>query len=316
MTLALLAAALLASSPAAPAPKRRDPLVELDARLRRGDWDALRAELERAAEGASGARQAALLVALGRAVQESSVFHRHDPQGAEAAVMRAVDAARTGGDALNRARARLLEGKLRYWQGFADPPRWDEAQRIVEDARTQAEAARDLRLAAEATFYLGLVAQQQGHWDAARPLFQDALARATRLQDPFLASFPERHLADLAFEAKDLAAAEAGHRRSVTLRERAGAIAFVGFARIAVAEILIARGKRAEAEAELRRAAEAGARSGAHPAAAGALLALSRLRLEAGDAKGSAEAALRALAAARAFGDPELVSEAERAVRP
>ncbi|MFT3917376.1 MAG: tetratricopeptide repeat protein [Anaeromyxobacteraceae bacterium] len=308
MTFALLAALLAA----APAPTK-DPLAGLDARLRRGEWDALRAGLEQAAEGATGPRRAALLLALGRTAQESSAYHRYDPQGAEAAVMRAVDAARTGGDAAVRARARLLEGKLRYWQGFGDPPRWDEARRILEDARQQLVEVKAAAPAAEAAFYLGLVAQQEGRWEAARPLFQDALAQARRLGDGFLASFPERHLADLAAEAKDLAAAEAGHRRCLALREQAGATALVPFARVAVAEVLTLRGRRAEAMTELRRAADEAHRRGTAPAEAAALLALSRLSAEGGDAKGAAAAGLQALAAARAYGDPELVAEAERA---
>ncbi|MFO0584114.1 MAG: tetratricopeptide repeat protein [Anaeromyxobacter sp.] len=306
-----IAVALLVLA-AAPAPAK-DPLAGLDTRLRRGDWDAARAELQQAAEGATGPRQAALLLALGRTAQESSAYHRYDPQGAEAAVMRAVDAARTGGDAAGRAQARLLEGKLRYWQGFADPPRWDEARRILEDARRGLVETKAPAPAAEATFYLGLVAQQEGRWEAARPLFEDALAQARRLGDGYLASFPERHLADLAAEAKDLPAAEAGHRRSLALREKAGATALVPFARVAVAEVLAARGKRAEAVGELRRAADEAHRAGTAPAEAAALLGLSKLSAEGGDAKGAAAAALQAVAAARAYGDPELVAEAERA---
>jgi tetratricopeptide (TPR) repeat protein len=312
MTPVLLAALLLFAAPS-PARAPADALARLDARLRAGDWAALRAELERAEASTEGAPRAALVVALGRVAHESSLYHRHDPQAAEAAVMRALDAARSGGDARIRAVARLLEGRFRYWQGFADPPRWDEAQRIVQDAREQAAALRDARLEAEAVLYLGLVAQQQGRWDAARPLFMDALARAIKAGDFFLASFPERHLAYLSEEAKDLADAEARHRRSVTLRERSGATAFLPFARVALAGVLVERGKTAEAMGLLRKAAEEGSRSGSRRGEAMALLGLSGALAAGGDEKGAREAGARALAAARAYDDPELIAEAARA---
>jgi len=313
MTPLLLAALLLSSAPAkAPA----DPLARLDARLRAGDWAALRAELERAEATAKGARRAALVVALGRVAHESSLYHRHAPQAAEAAVMRALDAARTAGNARTRVAARMLEGRFRYWQGFADPPRWELAQRILQDAREQAAALKDARLEAEAVLYLGLVAQQQGRWDAARPLFLDSLARAFEAGDYFLASFSERHLAYLSEEANDLADAEARYRRSVTLRERAGATAFLPFARIALASVLVGRGKAGEALELFRKGADEGARSGSRRGEAMALLGLSGALASGGDAKGARAAGVRALAAARAYDDPELVAEAERAAEP
>jgi len=313
MALSLVAFALVLG---APAPRPADPLARLEVRLRAGEWDALRADLERALPRASGARRAALLVAVGLVESEASSYHRHDPQKAESAVMRAVEVARADGDAATRARARMLEGRLRYGQGFADPPRWEEAKRILIDTREQAAEAKDGPLEAEAVFYLGLVAQQQGRGDAARPLFEEALARATRLGDDFLASFPERHLAYLAGETKDLAQAEARHRRSVALREKAGAVAFLPFARTALAGVLAQRGLRPEAVALLRRAAEEGARSGSHRGEASALLKLQPLLAADGDAIGAREAAARALTAARAYGAPELVAEAERAATP
>ena len=305
--------AALALLLAVPAPKPADPLARLDVRLRAGEWDALRAELEPAIAAAAGTRRAALLVALGLVENEASSYHRHDPQKAESTVMRAVEAARAEGDAGTRARARMLEGRVRYWQGFSDPPRWDEAQRILNDTRERAAEVKDGRLEAEAIFYLGLVAQQQGRWDAARPLFEDALARASRLRDDYLASYPERHLAYLAGEAKDLEQAEARHRRSVALREKVRATVFLPFARIALAGVLVERGRRPEAVTLLRRAAEEGARSGSRRAEARALLELQPLLAADGDAAGARETAARALTAARAFGDPELVAEAEQA---
>jgi hypothetical protein len=98
----------------------------------------------------------------------------------------------------------------------------------------------------------------------------------------------------------------------VKLREQAGATAYLPFARLAVAEVLEARGRIPDAIAEARRAARDGASSGSRRGEAMALVALTRLLRAEGDAAGAAEAAAGAVAAARAFGDPELLAEAER----
>lgn len=301
-----------------PAPCDGDRSVAdgLERALREGRWEVASSLLgpPLAACGPATVGRARLLALGARAALDRSAYHRRDVEGARRAVDRAVEAARTAGRDEALAPALFVRGRFLYGRGFEERSHWTSAGAALAEARDAARRAGDARTEAEALFYLGLIEQQEKRDEPAERLFREARSAAGRDVDPFFDSFLERHLAALADAAGWTAEAERRYRRSLDLRESAGATVFSPFAMLALADFLA---KRPSAEAErlslLERAASVARSARSHRAAATALLGLAdALSEKAPDA--ARDAAEKALESARLYGDAALVSEAAAAL--
>lgn len=122
----------------------------------------------------------------------------------------------------------------------------------------------DERGIAESLFHVGLVHQVvRGDSPASREFFQESYDRARALGDELLMSYAIRHVAFADQEAGDLEAAERGFRESLELRERAGWVAGVGAAQLALGQLYGELGRLEDALAYLERARETLASIGA-----------------------------------------------------
>lgn len=127
-----------------------------------------------------------------------------------------------------------------------------EARALLEAALATRRALPDPRGVAESLFHLGLTYEHRDHPTAAdlvraRELYGESLAEATAHHHPYEASYAERHLAGLAEERGDLAAARAGFERSLALRRQAGATIVLPPALTALADVVAKQGDPARA---------------------------------------------------------------------
>jgi len=153
----------------------------------------------------------------------------------------------------------------------------------------------------------------QGRQEEAVKRFDKGLRFAHPLDDPLLESYFSRHLGFAAQEQGRPAEAEKGYRESLRLREKAGARVFIPFARITLANFLMENGgDRGEIRGLFEAAASTAERCGSWRAAFQARIALARLLP---DVKNKCGQALLAATAARNYGDPANVREAENLLR-
>ncbi len=166
---------------------------------------------------------------------------------AVAALRAALGAAELAGDAALLASARDALA-LALFSRDARASDHAEARALLSTALAQRRDHGDFRGVAESLFHLGLTHEHRenpgaGDIDRAKELYLESLAIAREHDHAYEASFAERHLAGIADERGDLAAARVGFERSLALRRMAGATLVLAPALTALADVLVRQGE-------------------------------------------------------------------------
>jgi tetratricopeptide (TPR) repeat protein len=284
---------------------------QLDLRLAAGEWNGvlaeLRADLAAAVAAKESESEGLARVQIAQALVERSSYHELDEKSAADASLEALSICENRAPAA-LGRALLVRGRFLYSRAF-DNGDWAAPKTLIRQALVRFEERRDVRGQSESWFYLGLIEQMQERLDKADEFFRKGLGQAQGLDAPLLESYFHRHLGYSAQSRKQYDSAEKALRESLRLREKAGATVFTPFARIALAGFFAETGRAPD---EIRglyvEAALAAEKSGSLRAAFQAYLALARLP---GAARLRRDLATKALDAARGYGDPGAVKEAE-----
>jgi hypothetical protein len=284
-----------------------------EAQLQKGEWDAAIAEAVagKSQATADAATRALFAIQHARAAQARSSYARHDPDAVARLLRDAEAPVKAANDACLTSDLAFLAAEIHYAQAFDRIVTWDQVRAEIDAVLRRLEPLGDEARLTWTLFYRGLVDQQQDVGDLGRQHFERAHAIATRRGDDYHLSYLERHLAAIDETRGDLAGAEARFRRSLALREKAGATLFVPPAQVALAGVLDGRDRRSP-EA-LRLVTDAAARAAALKAnrlASSAHAAVSRRLDAAGDRPGAVRHAEQALAFAEAHGSPTLVAAA------
>jgi hypothetical protein len=326
VALALAAACVLpavaSSQPAASSAScfRSEPFDRARARFasqtEKGEWDAAIADATAGgATVADAVTKALYALQHAQAAQQRGSISKADPAGVERLLAAADAPVTAAGDPCLANDLAFLRAEIHYAQAFDGVVTWDQLRREMDAVLRGLEPLADEARLTKALFYRGLVDQQQEVGDRGRQFFERAAAIATRRGDDYRLSYLERHLAAIDDERGDLAAAEVRFRRSLALREKAGAAVFVPPAQMTLADVLQRKDpKSAEALRLYTAAAARAAALRANRFAAGAHGALSRRLAADGDRAGAVRHAEQALGFAQAHGSASLVDGAREAL--
>jgi tetratricopeptide (TPR) repeat protein len=158
-------------------------------------------------------------------------------------------------------RGLLLHTSFLHDRSQGEPP--DEPRLFEEALAIRREAGDDTGIA-ESLFHVGLVHQVvRGNSPASLPWFQESYDRAKAAGDEVLMSYAVRHLGFAHAETGDLERAEREFRESLELRQRAGWVAGVAAAELALAQHFGEQGRTEEARALGESACETFRRLGA-----------------------------------------------------
>jgi tetratricopeptide (TPR) repeat protein len=291
--------------------------TRFESQLQKAEWDAALAEAVagKGQASAEAAMRALFAVQHARAAQARSSYAKHDPDGVARLLREAEAPVTAANDACLSSDLAFLAAEIHYAQAFDGTVTWDQVRREVDAVLRGLEPLGDDARLTWTLFYRGLVDQQQQVGDLGRQFFERASAIATRRGDDYRLSYLERHLAGIDETRGDLASAEARFRRSLALREKAGATLFVPPAQVTLADVLQERDRRNPEI--LRLYTDAAARAAAVKAnrlASSAHAAISRRLAADGDRDGALRHAEQALAFAEAHGSPTGVRGAREAL--
>ena len=280
-----------------------------------GKWDEALSALDAARAGVSKSDTRSLAFIAterGRVLADRNFFHREDPGPARAALEEARRLAEASGDALVLSEARMQLARLDYSAAF-ETKDWKTPRAAFESVLATREKIGDRRGASESLFYLGLTYEQDGQPDAAFERYQRGLAIAVTDGDIILESYLRRHIGGIQEERGELAAAERNIDLEIALRRKGAFVVGVPFALRQKADFVLAHGAgRAEAMTVLEEAIAIAQTCGSTRGLYLARVDLSRLALESGDQARAIRLAEQALEAAKAFGGPPGVKEAEK----
>lgn len=279
----------------------------------RGEWARAEAQLRREE---TRARRAADETAVLRVLRDRVLllldrhsYSTYDPELTRVAVERFYELAARSNDPVLHADAIHAVGRYRYWQMFAGEGDWKSVRDLFTRALELRKVSGDRTDVADSHFYLGLVHQMQGEAGPARAEFELGMPYADG--DPLMQSFLERHLGALDEDAGDQELARKRYVASLDMRRRAGATLLVPFAlNLLAAHEAKVGGNTRRATALYRQASEVARRTRSNRALADAEGELARLAQLRGDLRAASKRAASSLRAARAHGDPELISEA------
>lgn len=281
-----------------------------------GTWVRAARKFDRAIEEtrASGdvTSEARLLAARAHFLLDRSSYHRRDFEGSRRAIEQARTAAEASEDGPALASAIHAWGRWQYWQKLLrGAGEWDAIDATFLEALRIREQIGDRGALSDSWFYLGLVRQMQRDLAPAREAFERSLALA---DDPLARSFPLRHLGFLMEASGDPASARSSYEESLALRREAGAHALVAFALNLVADFELETAKDAgRARALLHESTRTARCAGSWRALHAAETRLAQLESEQGRVARARDHAVRALEAARKYGDPALIAEASKA---
>lgn len=279
-----------------------------------GTWIRAARKFDRTIEEARASgdvtREARLLAARAHFLLDRSSYHRRDIEGSRRAIEHALAAAEASGDLSALASAIHASGRWQYWQKLLrGAGEWEAIEATFRDALRIREEIGDSASLSDSWFYIGLVGQMQRDFVSAREAFERSLDLA---EDPRARSFPVRHLGYLMEASGDEASARKAYEESLALRRQAGAHALVAFALNLVADFEMETTKDSNRSREILRESARTARCArSWRALHDAESRLARLAPEHGDS-GARDHALRALEAARKYGDPEMIAEASK----
>jgi tetratricopeptide (TPR) repeat protein len=271
-----------------------------------GRWDAALAELRAAAQAAEGTgrpgERALLLAEQGRVALERSFYFQRDVERAEALIREALAFAETSGAERARALALLQMARLAFSQARDAGADWAVAVDYARRALQESETLGDPVEMANAVYILGLVRQMRDGHEHGVEEFERMRALAERAGDRDVLSGAERHLGYACEARKDYTCARRHYERSLALREETGALVYVPFARITLAELRWRHmGERREPIVQLERAVSEARRARSVRAEYSARLALARYLAELGRREEALRHARRALEGTRAF---------------